>query len=166
MGRSRFHWELTAGSLQVMNKLIAPFAALAFAFSIATAHADEAAEEASDEAAGKIAAVNASTLILEDGTTFTIGEGVSMEGLEPGTEVTVSYEEQDGTLVATEVAPSGPFLPRDDSRSFNRGRSRKCFSKYGPKISDLKQQKFFILSGVMAAALECPLSCRFRPLYP
>jgi Cu/Ag efflux protein CusF len=81
-----------------MNKLIAPFAALAFAFSMATAHADEAA--------GKIAATDSTTLILEDGTTFTIGEGVSMEGLEPGTEVTVSYEDQDGTLVATEVAPS------------------------------------------------------------
>jgi Cu/Ag efflux protein CusF len=81
-----------------MNKLIAPFAALAFAFSMATAHADEAA--------GKIAAADAGTLILEDGTTFTLAEGVSMEGLEPGTEVTVSYEEQDGTLVATEVAPS------------------------------------------------------------
>ncbi len=81
-----------------MNKLIAPFAALAFAFSMATAHADEAA--------GKIAAADAGTLILEDGTTFTLAEGVSMEGLEPGTEVTVSFEEQDGQLIATEVAPS------------------------------------------------------------
>ena len=81
-----------------MNKLIAPFAALAFAFSIAGARADEAA--------GKVAAADSTTLTLEDGTTFTIGEGVSMEGLEPGTEVTVSYEDQDGTLVATEVAPS------------------------------------------------------------
>ena len=65
---------------------------------MATAHADEAA--------GKIAAADAGTLILEDGTTFTLAEGVSMEGLEPGTEVTVSYEEQDGQLIATEVAPS------------------------------------------------------------
>jgi len=83
-----------------MNKLVAPFAALAFAFSIAVAHADEAA--------GKVAAVDpsSSSLILEDGTTFIIAEGVSMEGLEPGTEVTVSFEEQDGQLVATEVAPS------------------------------------------------------------
>ncbi len=81
-----------------MNKLIAPFAALAFAFSIAAAHADEIA--------GKLAAADSTTLILEDGTTFTLGEGVSMEGLEPGTEVTVSYEEQDGQLIATEVAPS------------------------------------------------------------
>ncbi len=81
-----------------MNKLVAPFAALAFAFSMAAAHADEAA--------GKIAAADAGTLVLEDGTTFTLAEGVSMEGLEPGTEVTVSFEEQDGQLIATEVAPS------------------------------------------------------------
>ena len=83
-----------------MNKLIAPFAALAFAFSIATAHADEAA--------GKIFTIDPATgsFQLQDGKTFTIAEGVSMEGLEPGTEVTVSYEEQDGLKVATEVAPS------------------------------------------------------------
>ncbi len=81
-----------------MNKLVAPFAALAFVFSIAIAQADEVA--------GKVAVVDSSTLILEDGTTFTIGEGMSMEGLEPGTEVTVSYEDQDGQLIATEVAPS------------------------------------------------------------
>ncbi len=81
-----------------MKKLVAPLAALAFAFSMSIAQADEAA--------GKVAAVDSQTLILEDGTTFTIGEGVSTEGLEPGTEVTVSYEEQDGQKVATEVAPS------------------------------------------------------------
>jgi hypothetical protein len=81
-----------------MNKLVAPFAALAFALSIGVAQADEAA--------GKVATVDSQTLILEDGTTFTISEGVSIEGLEPGTEVTVSYEEQDGQMVATEVAPS------------------------------------------------------------
>ncbi len=83
-----------------MNQLIAPFAAVAFVFSIAIAQADEAA--------GKVAQVDpaAGRIMLEDGTVFTIGEGVSMEGLEPGTEVTVSFEEQDGQLIATEVAPS------------------------------------------------------------
>ena len=81
-----------------MKKLVAPLAALAFAFSMSIAQADEAA--------GKISAVDSQTLVLEDGTTFTIGEGVSTEGLELGTEVTVSYEEQDGQKVATEVAPS------------------------------------------------------------
>ncbi len=83
-----------------MNKLVAPFAAIAFVFSIAIAQADETA--------GKVAQVDpaAGSITLEDGTTFTIAEGVSMEGLEPGTEVTVSFEEQDGQLIATEVAPS------------------------------------------------------------
>ena len=81
-----------------MNKLIAPFAAMAFVLSAATAFADEAA--------GKITAVDSETLVLEDGTTFTIGEGVSVEGLEPGTEVTVSYEEMDGQMVIKEVAPA------------------------------------------------------------
>lgn len=84
-------------------KIVAPLAVLAFALSIATAHAHE---DASDETAGKIAAVDESTLILEDGATFTISEGVSIEGLKPGTEVTVSFEEQDGQIVATQVAPS------------------------------------------------------------
>lgn len=78
-----------------MNKFIAPIAALAFVFSAGIASADEAA--------GKITAVDSQTLVLEDGTTFTIGEGVSTEGLEPGTEVTVSYEEQDGQMVVTDV---------------------------------------------------------------
>jgi len=78
-----------------MNKFVAPLAALAFVFSAGIAMADEAA--------GKITAVDEQTLILEDGTTFTIGEGVSTEGLEPGTEVTVSYEEKDGQMVITEV---------------------------------------------------------------
>lgn len=81
-----------------MNKLVAPFAALAFALSASIAYADATG--------GKVASVDSQTLVLEDGTTFTIGEGVSTEGLEPGTEVTVSYEEQDGQKVITEVAPS------------------------------------------------------------
>ena len=83
-----------------MKKFVAPFAALAFAFSIATAHADEAA--------GKIFTIDPAlgSFQLEDGTTFTIAEGVSMEGLEPGTEVTVSFEEQDGQNVATGIAPA------------------------------------------------------------
>jgi Cu/Ag efflux protein CusF len=84
-------------------RAIAPFAALAFALSVATAFANEAA---SDETAGKIAVVDESTLILEDGATFTISESVSIEGLEPGTEVTVSFEEQGGEIFATKIAPS------------------------------------------------------------
>ena len=83
-----------------MKKLLAPLTALAFVFSVAVAQAEEAG--------GKIAAVDpsAGTIVLEDGTTFTIAEGVSMEGLQPGTEVKVSFEEQDGQLIASEVMPS------------------------------------------------------------
>ena len=81
-----------------MNKLVVPFAAVAFALSMGIAQADEAS--------GKVSSVDSQTLILEDGTTYMISEGVSVEGLEPGTEVTVAYEEKDGQMVATEVVPS------------------------------------------------------------
>ena len=81
-----------------MKKFVAPLAAVAFLFSAAFAFAEEAS--------GKVASVDSQTLILEDGTSFTIGEGVMIEGLAPGTEVTVSYEEQDGQMVATEVKPA------------------------------------------------------------
>ncbi len=83
-----------------MKKLLAPLTALAFVFSVAVAQAEEAG--------GKIAAVDsyAGTLVLQDGTTFTIAQGVSMEGLQPGTEVILSFEEQDGKLIVTEIALS------------------------------------------------------------
>ena len=85
-------------------KLTGLYVAFAFAFvsSVAVAHGHEFA---SDEAAGRIAAVDPSTLVLEDGATFVIGEGLSTRGLAPGIEVTVSFEEQDGDIVATKVAP-------------------------------------------------------------
>lgn len=82
-------------------RVIAPFLALAFALSIASAGANEAA---SDETSGRIATVDESTLILEDGATFTITDSVSTEGLKPGIEVIVSFEEQDGRILATKVA--------------------------------------------------------------
>ena len=84
-----------------MKKLLAPLAAAVFALSLSTAQADEAGGKISmaDQATG--------TITLEDGTAFILSEGVSMEGLEPGTEVTVSYEQKDdGSLVATEVTPN------------------------------------------------------------
>ncbi len=83
-----------------MNKLVALLAGAAFSISATAALADEAA--------GTIAAVDQTngTVVLEDGTAFAIGEGLSMEGLAPGTEVTVSYEDHDGQLVATEISPS------------------------------------------------------------
>lgn len=45
----------------------------------------------------------AQTFTLEDGTTYTIAEGVVLEGLEPGQEVTVSYEVEGDQNVANSV---------------------------------------------------------------
>lgn len=58
-----------------------------------------------DEASGKVISMEGNTLILEDGTAYTIAEGVSLEGLQPGTDVMVSYEDQGGERVATSVTP-------------------------------------------------------------
>lgn len=81
-----------------MRKLIGAIAALAILGLTNIAAAEE-------EASGKVTAVDpaAKLIQLEDGTVYTIGEGVSIEGLQPGTEVTVSYEEQGGQNVATDV---------------------------------------------------------------
>lgn len=81
-----------------MNKLAAILAGALLTVSASTAFAEEAA--------GKIAAVDETTgtVVLEDGTAFAIQDGVSMEGLVPGTEVTVSYEDQGGLLVATDIS--------------------------------------------------------------
>ena len=59
-----------------------------------------------EEASGKVVSMEGGVLILEDGTSFTISEGVSTEGLQPGMEVTVSYEDQGGERVATGVTPA------------------------------------------------------------
>ncbi len=61
---------------------------------------------AEEVSVGTISFIDEGSLMLEDGTTFTIGEGISVEGLEPGTEVTVSYEDQDDEYVATSIEPT------------------------------------------------------------
>lgn len=80
-----------------MNKLLVPLAAAVLAFSAGLASADEAS--------GKIQSVEGNTITLESGEQFTLSAGASMEGMEPGTEVTVSYEEKDGQKVANQVKP-------------------------------------------------------------
>ena len=61
-----------------------------------------------EEAKGTIAALDESQgmIVLDSGETFTLGDGVSIQGLTPGTEVTVSYEEKDGQKVVHDVLPS------------------------------------------------------------
>jgi hypothetical protein len=60
-----------------------------------------------DEASGKIEAmdVQSRTILLDDGNAYIVGEGVAIESLEPGAEVTVSFEEEGGQKVASEVTP-------------------------------------------------------------
>jgi Cu/Ag efflux protein CusF len=57
------------------------------------------------ELEGKVQSVDADarTIVLDDGTTLAVAEGVSIEGLKEGTDVKVSYEERDGRNVATSV---------------------------------------------------------------
>lgn len=61
-----------------------------------------------EEAMGKVQAVDPATrtLTLEDGSSFILGEAVAIDTLQPGTDVTVSYEEKDGQKTATEVTPA------------------------------------------------------------
>jgi Cu/Ag efflux protein CusF len=61
-----------------------------------------------EEASGTVMAVDpASRLIqLDDGAVYAVSDGVALDALQPGTEVTVSYEEQNGENVITEVAPA------------------------------------------------------------
>jgi len=83
-----------------MSKFVALLAGIAFSVAATSALAEEAA--------GTIAAVDQTTgtVVLEDGSAFAIGEGLSMDGLTPGTEVTISFEDLGGRLVATEITPS------------------------------------------------------------
>ena len=59
------------------------------------------------EVQGVVAQVDpdARMLMLESGETFALAEDISVEGLEPGTQVVVTFE--DGTTNATSVAPAG-----------------------------------------------------------
>ena len=54
---------------------------------------------------GKIKSVDASekSFVLEDGTKIWLGEGVAIDTVKEGADVTVSYSEKDGKNVATTV---------------------------------------------------------------
>ena len=57
------------------------------------------------EVQGKIKSVDTSekSFMLEDGTKIWLGEGVAIETVKEGADVTVSYSEKDGKNVATTV---------------------------------------------------------------
>ena len=80
-----------------MQKMIAAVSAAAMLAFAGAAFAEEAsgAVELVDPATG--------TIILQDGTTYTVADGVSIEELQPGDTVTVSFEVQDDKNMATSV---------------------------------------------------------------
>lgn len=57
------------------------------------------------EMEGKIQSVDTSgrTIVLDNGTSLSVAEGVSMDALKEGTDVKVSFEQRDGKNVATNV---------------------------------------------------------------
>ena len=58
---------------------------------------------------GKIQSVNpdTKTLILDDGTEFTVGEGVGIDTLKPGSDVRVSYDDVSGKKTITGIQMKG-----------------------------------------------------------
>jgi hypothetical protein len=61
-----------------------------------------------EEVAGKIKSVDTAVrvIILDDGSTIWIAEGVAMDHLQEGKSVKASYEEREGKKVATNVEVS------------------------------------------------------------
>jgi hypothetical protein len=78
------------------------------AFPAAALLALSGAALAAEEITGKIQAVDpaAKTIVLEDGSVFMAADGVALDSLQPGHEVTIAYDEQDGTKRATTVTPN------------------------------------------------------------
>ena len=53
------------------------------------------------EIEGKVQSVDATKIVLENGTALAIGEGVSVDGVQAGAEVKIVYD--DGTKMVTEI---------------------------------------------------------------
>ena len=73
-----------------MNKLLGVLVAAALIGTAGVASAEEAT--------GTVEGVDLQSrmIVLDDGTVFAVSEGIALETLRPGSEVTVSYEETDG----------------------------------------------------------------------
>ncbi len=73
-----------------MNKLLGVLVAAALFGTASVASAEEAT--------GTVEGVDLQSrmIVLDDGTVFAVTEGIALETLRPGSEVTVSYEESDG----------------------------------------------------------------------
>lgn len=81
-----------------MRKLLTALSGLALLLAVGIANAEDAK--------GIVKEINITEawVLLEDGTQFALAEGVTMEELKAGDEVTVSYEMKEGKKVATAVS--------------------------------------------------------------
>ena len=70
------------------------------------------------DVSGKIQEINeeARTIMLEDGSSYQLGQGIALDGLSIGQEVTLSVEDENGRMVAQDVEPSAAPdpAPADD----------------------------------------------------
>lgn len=83
-----------------MNRILATLTVLGFLVHAGLADAAEAT--------GKVMAVDNATrtIVLQDGTAFTVPDSISIDGLKPGTMVKIAYDVNGNKNVATEVAPT------------------------------------------------------------
>ena len=80
-----------------MNKLLGALVAVAFLGTPGAASAEEAT--------GTVEGVDLQSrmIVLDDGSVFAVDQGIALESLRPGTEVTVSYEETNGQKVVSDL---------------------------------------------------------------
>ena len=80
-----------------MNKLLGALITVAFLATPGVASAEEAT--------GTVEGVDLQSrmIVLDDGTVFAVDQGIALETLRPGSEVTVSYEETDGQKVISDL---------------------------------------------------------------
>lgn len=81
-----------------MRKVLTALSGLALLLAVGIANAEDA------KGIVKEINIEEAWVTLDDGTQFVLAEGVAMEELQPGDEVTVSYEMKDGKKVATAVS--------------------------------------------------------------
>lgn len=84
-----------------MKRHIGTLSAIALFLSVGLANA-------AGQATGKIKEINEAerTMVLYDGTKFEVYQAVSLEGLSPGKEVSVSYAQDGDRKIANEIRAS------------------------------------------------------------
>lgn len=80
-----------------MNKLLGALVAVALFGTAGIAGAEEAT--------GMVENIDLQSrlILLDDGTVFTVDQGIALEALRPGSEVTVSYEESNGQKLVNDL---------------------------------------------------------------